>query len=75
MNVHLRQLIVGTQLVIPDMVAAGRGRIINVTSGAGVHRWPPIRTIVVAELHRSGRLTGGREVWPAVWVMTAPKSR
>jgi NADP-dependent 3-hydroxy acid dehydrogenase YdfG len=35
MNVNLRGLIVGTQLVIPDMVAAGRGRIINVTSEAG----------------------------------------
>ncbi len=40
MNVNLRGLIVGTQLVIPDMVAAGRGRIINITSQAGVHRWP-----------------------------------
>ena len=40
MNVNLRGLIVGTQLVIPDMVAAGRGRIINVTSEAGIHRWP-----------------------------------
>jgi len=40
MNVNLRGLVLATQLVLPDMVAAGRGRIINITSQAGVHRWP-----------------------------------
>ncbi len=29
-----------TQLVLPDMVAARSGRIINITSNAGVFRWP-----------------------------------
>ena len=40
MNVNVRGLVLATQLVLPDMVAAGRGRIINMTSQAGVHRWP-----------------------------------
>ena len=40
MNVNVRGLVLATQLVLPDMVAAGRGRIINITSQAGVHRWP-----------------------------------
>jgi acyl-CoA synthetase (AMP-forming)/AMP-acid ligase II/NAD(P)-dependent dehydrogenase (short-subunit alcohol dehydrogenase family) len=29
-----------TRLVLPQMIAAGRGRIINITSRAGVYRWP-----------------------------------
>ena len=29
-----------SQLVLPAMVAAGRGRIVNITSHAGVYRWP-----------------------------------
>jgi NAD(P)-dependent dehydrogenase (short-subunit alcohol dehydrogenase family) len=29
-----------TQLALAHMVAEGRGRIINITSYAGVHRWP-----------------------------------
>jgi NAD(P)-dependent dehydrogenase (short-subunit alcohol dehydrogenase family) len=29
-----------SQLVLPAMVAAGRGRVINITSHAGVYRWP-----------------------------------
>jgi NAD(P)-dependent dehydrogenase (short-subunit alcohol dehydrogenase family) len=29
-----------TRLVLPEMIAAGRGRIINITSNAGVYRWP-----------------------------------
>ena len=40
MDVNVRGLVLATQLVLPDMVAAGRGRIINITSQAGVHRWP-----------------------------------
>ncbi len=27
-------------MVLPEMVSMGRGRIINITSQAGVHRWP-----------------------------------
>jgi NAD(P)-dependent dehydrogenase (short-subunit alcohol dehydrogenase family) len=40
MNVNVRGLVLCTRLVMPDMIAAGSGRIINVTSQAGVHRWP-----------------------------------
>ena len=29
-----------TRVVLPDMIAAGRGRILNITSNAGVYRWP-----------------------------------
>jgi NAD(P)-dependent dehydrogenase (short-subunit alcohol dehydrogenase family) len=29
-----------TGVVLPDMIASGRGRILNVTSHAGVYRWP-----------------------------------
>ena len=40
MDVNVRGIVLCSQLVLPDMVAAGRGRIINLTSQAGVHRWP-----------------------------------
>jgi NAD(P)-dependent dehydrogenase (short-subunit alcohol dehydrogenase family) len=29
-----------TRIVLPDMIAAGGGRILNITSNAAVHRWP-----------------------------------
>jgi NAD(P)-dependent dehydrogenase (short-subunit alcohol dehydrogenase family) len=29
-----------TRLLLPDMIAARRGRVINITSKAGVYRWP-----------------------------------
>ena len=40
MDVNVRGIVLCSQLVLPEMVAAGRGRIINITSQAGVHRWP-----------------------------------
>jgi NAD(P)-dependent dehydrogenase (short-subunit alcohol dehydrogenase family) len=40
MDVNVRGTVLGTRLALPDMIAAGRGRIINITSEAGVHRWP-----------------------------------
>jgi NAD(P)-dependent dehydrogenase (short-subunit alcohol dehydrogenase family) len=29
-----------TSIVLPEMIAAGRGRILNITSHAGIYRWP-----------------------------------
>jgi NAD(P)-dependent dehydrogenase (short-subunit alcohol dehydrogenase family) len=29
-----------TRMILPDMIAAGRGRILNITSNAGIYRWP-----------------------------------
>jgi NAD(P)-dependent dehydrogenase (short-subunit alcohol dehydrogenase family) len=40
LDVNLRGVLLCTQLVLPAMVSRRRGRIINVTSQAGVHRWP-----------------------------------
>jgi NAD(P)-dependent dehydrogenase (short-subunit alcohol dehydrogenase family) len=40
MDVNVRGTVLASRLVLPDMIAAGRGRIINITSQAGVHRWP-----------------------------------
>jgi NAD(P)-dependent dehydrogenase (short-subunit alcohol dehydrogenase family) len=40
LDVNLRGVLLCTQLVLPAMVRRRRGRIINITSEAGVHRWP-----------------------------------
>jgi len=40
MEVNLGGAFVLTQLAITHMIAEGRGRIINITSYAGVYRWP-----------------------------------
>ena len=40
MDVNVRGTVLATQLALPDMITHGRGRIINITSQAGVHRWP-----------------------------------
>jgi NAD(P)-dependent dehydrogenase (short-subunit alcohol dehydrogenase family) len=40
MDVNVRGIVICTRHVLPDMIASGRGRIINLTSQAGVHRWP-----------------------------------
>jgi NAD(P)-dependent dehydrogenase (short-subunit alcohol dehydrogenase family) len=39
-EVNLGGAFVLTQLALAHMIAAGRGRIINITSYAGVYRWP-----------------------------------
>jgi NAD(P)-dependent dehydrogenase (short-subunit alcohol dehydrogenase family) len=39
-DVNLRGTVLASRLVLPEMVSMGRGRIINITSQAGVHRWP-----------------------------------
>jgi NAD(P)-dependent dehydrogenase (short-subunit alcohol dehydrogenase family) len=39
-EVNLRGVTLCSRLVLPEMVSRGRGRIVNVTSHAGVFRWP-----------------------------------
>jgi phage baseplate assembly protein W len=38
-----------TQLVLPEMVERRKGRIVNVTSQAGVHRWPLVSAYSVSK--------------------------
>ena len=38
-----------TRILLPDMIAARRGRIINVTSNAGVYRWPLVSAYVTSK--------------------------
>ena len=40
MDVNVRGTVLASRLVLPQMIAGGHGRIINITSEAGVHRWP-----------------------------------
>ena len=40
MDTNVRGTLLATQLVLPEMVHRRRGRIINLTSEAGAHRWP-----------------------------------
>ena len=40
LEINLGGVFALTRLVLPEMIAAGRGRIINVTSNAGIYRWP-----------------------------------
>jgi NAD(P)-dependent dehydrogenase (short-subunit alcohol dehydrogenase family) len=49
MDVNVRGIVLCAQLVLPDMVAARRGRIINITSQAGVHRWPLVSAYSVSK--------------------------
>jgi NAD(P)-dependent dehydrogenase (short-subunit alcohol dehydrogenase family) len=49
MEVNLRGVLLSTRLVLPDMVARRRGRILNVTSQAGVHRWPLVSAYSISK--------------------------
>jgi len=49
MDVNLRGLLLTTQLVVPEMVTRGRGRIINMTSQAGTYRWPLVSAYSVSK--------------------------
>ncbi len=49
MDVNLRGIVLCAQLVLPQMVARRRGRIINITSQAGVHRWPLVSAYSVSK--------------------------
>src|SRR5204863_1245162 len=49
MDVNVRGLVLCTQLVLPAMVARRRGRVINLTSQAGAHRWPLVSAYSVSK--------------------------
>jgi acyl-CoA synthetase (AMP-forming)/AMP-acid ligase II/NAD(P)-dependent dehydrogenase (short-subunit alcohol dehydrogenase family) len=40
LEINLRGVYALTRIVLPDMIAAGHGRILNITSNAGTYRWP-----------------------------------
>jgi NAD(P)-dependent dehydrogenase (short-subunit alcohol dehydrogenase family) len=48
-EVNLRSTLVCSRLVLPDMVARRRGRIINIASEAGTHRWPGVSGYAVSK--------------------------
>ena len=48
-EVSLRGAFTCTRLVLPDMLARRRGRIVNLTSNAGVFRWPSVSAYAVAK--------------------------
>lgn len=49
LSVNLRGAFNCTHVVLPSMVQHGRGRIINVASHAGAHRWPFLSPYAVAK--------------------------
>jgi acyl-CoA synthetase (AMP-forming)/AMP-acid ligase II/NAD(P)-dependent dehydrogenase (short-subunit alcohol dehydrogenase family) len=48
-EVNLRSTLVCSRLVLPGMVARRRGRIVNITSEAGVYRWPSVSGYAVSK--------------------------
>ena len=48
-EINLKGVFNCTRLVLPDMVARRHGRIINVTSEAGVYRWPKVSAYAVSK--------------------------
>jgi NAD(P)-dependent dehydrogenase (short-subunit alcohol dehydrogenase family) len=48
-EVNLRGVTLCSQLVLPKMVARHRGRIVNLTSQAGVFRWPMVSAYSVSK--------------------------
>jgi NAD(P)-dependent dehydrogenase (short-subunit alcohol dehydrogenase family) len=49
LEVNLGGAFVLTRMLLPDMIDAGRGRIINITSNAGVYRWPLVSAYVTSK--------------------------
>ena len=50
MDVNVRgKVVLCTRQVLPDMIAAGHGCVINLTSQAGVHRWPLVSAYSVSK--------------------------
>ncbi len=48
-DVNLRSVFLCSRLVLPDMVARRSGRIVNITSRAGVYRWPQVSAYSVSK--------------------------
>ncbi|MDP9440974.1 MAG: SDR family oxidoreductase [Actinomycetota bacterium] len=48
-EINLKGVLVCTRLVLSDMIGRGGGRIINVTSEAGVYRWPNVSAYAVSK--------------------------
>jgi acyl-CoA synthetase (AMP-forming)/AMP-acid ligase II/NAD(P)-dependent dehydrogenase (short-subunit alcohol dehydrogenase family) len=49
MEVNLRSALICTHLVLPSMIERGRGRIVNITTEAGVFRWPLVSAYAVSK--------------------------
>ena len=49
LEINLRSVLACTSLVLPAMIARGQGRIINITSQAGVSRWPLVSGYAVSK--------------------------
>jgi NAD(P)-dependent dehydrogenase (short-subunit alcohol dehydrogenase family) len=49
MEINLLGSLIGTQLVLPEMARRRRGRIINLSSQAGAHRWPLVSAYSVSK--------------------------
>jgi NAD(P)-dependent dehydrogenase (short-subunit alcohol dehydrogenase family) len=49
LEVNLRGVLLCSQLVLPTMVRRRAGRIINITSQAGAHRWPLVSAYSVSK--------------------------
>jgi len=49
LEINLRSVYTCTSLVLPSMIARGQGRIISITSQAGVSRWPLVSGYAVSK--------------------------
>jgi acyl-CoA synthetase (AMP-forming)/AMP-acid ligase II/NAD(P)-dependent dehydrogenase (short-subunit alcohol dehydrogenase family) len=49
MRVNLLSTVTSVQLVVPSMIARGRGRILNITTVAGVFRWPMVTSYAISK--------------------------
>ena len=49
MEVNVRGVYNGCRVVVPGMISRGGGRIVNITSNAGLHRWPTMSAYSVSK--------------------------
>jgi NAD(P)-dependent dehydrogenase (short-subunit alcohol dehydrogenase family) len=49
LEINLRSVLTCISLVLPSMITRGQGRIINITSQAGVYRWPLVSAYSVSK--------------------------